>query len=57
MAGGGALAPAQLLSRVQLFAAPQTAARQAPLSMGLFRQESWSGLPFPPPGHLPDPGI
>ena len=34
-----------------------TAARQAPLCMGFPRQESWSGLPFPPPGDLPDPGI
>ena len=32
-------------------------ARQAPLSMGFFRQEYWSGLPFPPPGNLHDPGI
>ena len=32
-------------------------ARQAPLSMGLSRQEYWSGLPCPPPGDLPDPGI
>ena len=31
--------------------------RQAPLSMGFFKQEYWSGLPFPPPGDLPDPGI
>ena len=31
--------------------------RQAPLSMGFFRQEYWSGLPCPPPGDLPDPGI
>ena len=30
---------------------------QVPLSVGFPRQESWSGLPFPPPGHLPDPGI
>ena len=30
---------------------------QAPLSMGFSRQEYWSGLPFPPPGDLPDPGI
>ena len=35
----------------------KTAAHQAPLSMGYPRQESWSGLPFPSPGHLPDPGI
>ena len=32
-------------------------AYQAPLSMGFSRQEYWSGLPFPPPGDLPDPGI
>ena len=32
-------------------------AHQAPLSMGLFRQKYWSGLPLPPPGDLPDPGI
>ena len=32
-------------------------AHQAPLSMGFSRQEYWSGLPFPPPGHHPDPGI
>ena len=36
---------------------PQTAARQAPLSMEFSRQEYWSGLPFPSPGDLPDPGI
>ena len=34
-----------------------TVAHQAPLSMGLPRQEYWSGLSFPPPGDLPDPGI
>ena len=34
-----------------------TVALQAPLSMGFFRQEYWSGLPCPPPGDLPDPGI
>ena len=45
------------LSRVQLFATPWTVAHQAPLSMGFFRQEYWSGLPFPSPGDLPDPGI
>ena len=38
-------------------ATPWSAARQAPLSMGVSRQEHWSGLPFPPPGDLPDPGI
>ena len=45
------------LSRVRLFAIPWTVARQAPLSMGFSRQESWSGLPRPPPGDLPDPGM
>ena len=44
-------------SRVRLFVTPWTVAHQAPLSMGFFRQEYWSGLPFPPPGGLPDPGI
>jgi len=34
-----------------------TVAHQAPLSMGFSRQEYWSGLPFPSPGDLPDPGI
>ena len=36
---------------------PWTVARQAPLSVGFSRQEYWSGLPFPSPGDLPDPGI
>ena len=35
----------------------QTIACQAPLSMGFFRQEYWSGLPSPPPGEIPNPGI
>ena len=48
---------AQLLSRVRLFATPRTVAHQAPPSMGLSRQEHWSGLPFPSPWALPDPGI
>ena len=39
------------------FVTPQTVAHQAPLSMGFPRQEYWSGLPFPSPGDLPDPGI
>ena len=38
-------------------ATPWTVACQAPLSMGFSRQEHWSGLPFPSPGDLPDPGI
>ena len=45
---------------VQLFPTfcdPWTAAHQAPLCMGFSRREHWSGLPFPPPGDLPDPGI
>ena len=37
--------------------APWAVDFQAPLSMGLSRQEYWSGLPFPTPGDLPDPGI
>ena len=45
------------ISRVQLFATPWTVALQAPPSMGFSRQESCSGLPFPPPGDLPTPGI
>ena len=45
------------LSRVRLFATPWTVARQAPPCMGFSRQESWSGLPLPSPGDLPDPGI
>ena len=47
----------KLLSRVRLFATPWTVAYQAPPSMGFSRQECWSGLPFPSPGDLPDPGI
>ena len=47
----------KLLSRVRLFSTPWTVAHQAPLSMGFSRQEYWSGLPFPSPGDLPDPGI
>ena len=44
-------------SRVRLFATPWTVAHQAPLSMGLPRQEHWRGLPFSPPGDIPNPGI
>ena len=47
----------KLLSRVQLFATLWTVAYQAPPSVGFSRQEYWSGLPFPFPGDLPDPGI
>ena len=45
------------LSQVPLFLTPWTVAYQAPSSMGFSRQEYWSGLPFPSPGDLPDPGI
>ena len=45
------------LSRVRLFATPWTVTYQAPPSMGFSRQEYWSGLPFPSPGDLPNPGI
>ena len=45
-----------MLSHVQLLVTPWTAAHQAPLSIGFSRQENWSGLPFPSPGDLPDPG-
>ena len=44
-------------SRVRLFVTLCTAVFQAPLSMGFSRQEHWSGLPFPPPGDLPNPRI
>ena len=47
----------QLLSHVQLFAIPWTVACQAPLSMEPSRQEYWTGLPFPSPEELPNPGI
>ena len=47
----------QQVSRVRLFVTPWTGAYQDPLSMGFSRQECWSGLPFPSPGGLPDPGI
>ena len=51
---------ASMLSRfshVLLFAIPRTVARQTPLSIGFPRQGYWTGLPFPPPGDLPNPGI
>ena len=47
----------KLLSRVRLFVTLWTVAHQAPPSMGFSRQEYWSGLPFPSPGDLPNPGI
>ena len=48
---------APLLSGIRLFVTSQTVAPQAPLSMGVFRQEYWCGLPFLPPGDLPSQGI
>ena len=45
------------ISHVQLFVILWIVACQAPLSIEFCRQEYWSGLPFPPPGDLPDPGI
>ena len=46
-----------VLSHVEFFVTLWTIGHQAPLSMGFPRQEYWSGLPFPPPGDLPNPGI
>ena len=52
-AGGGGLVAKSCCT----LATPGTIACQAPLSMGFSRQEYWSGLPCPPPGDLPNPGI
>ena len=51
--------PACVLSHAPLFGTPQIAVshNQTPLSMGFSRQEYGIGLPFPPPGNLPHPGI
>ena len=46
-----------MLNSVQLFETPWTVACQAPLSVEFSRPEYWSGLPFPSPGDLPNPGI
>ena len=46
-----------VLSHVQSFATPWAVACQASLSVGLSRLDYWSGVPFPPPGDLPDPEI
>ena len=45
------------VSHVQLFVTPWTVACQVPLHMGFSRQEYWSGLPYSPPGDLPNPSI
>ena len=47
----------RVFSRVRLSTTPWTVVHQALLSMGFSSKEYWSGLPFPPPGDLPDPGI
>ena len=47
---------AKTLSRIQLFQTPWTVVCRIPLSMAFSRQEYWSGVPFPPPGDLLDPG-
>ena len=47
----------EVTQSIRLFATLWTVAYQAPPSMGFSRQEYWSGLPFPSPGDLPDPGI
>ena len=47
----------ELLSCARLFVTPRTVTHQTPLSMGSSRQEHWSGLSFPFPRDLPDPGI
>ena len=44
-------------SHIQLFSTVGTVAHESPLCMGFSRQEYWSGLLYPPPGDLPDPGI
>ena len=55
--GSASKASKQSLRRVRLFVIPWTVVYQASLSMGFSRQEYWSGLLFPSPGNLPDPGI
>ena len=46
-----------LLSHIQHFVTPWTVSQQAPMSMEFSRQEYSSGLPFPTPGDLPNPGV
>ena len=48
---------ASSLSHICLFAAPWTIARQDALSMEFYRKDYWSGLPFPTPGNIPNPGV
>ena len=51
------LAQSQSLCHIQLFMTSWTMAHQAPLFVGFFKQQNWSGLPFPPPRTLTGPGI
>ena len=51
------LSHVHLFHHIQLFVTLWTVPFQAPLSTGFSQQEFWSGLPFPAPGDLPDPGI
>ena len=55
--GGGGGGGGLFAKSCPTLATPWTVARQAPLSVGFSRQEYWSGLPFPSPGDLPNPGI
>ena len=55
--GGGAGRGGLVARSCLTLATPGTVAHQAPLSMGFSRQGYWSGLPFPSPGDLPNPGI
>ena len=55
--GGGGCGGGLVVKSCPTLATPWTLAYQAFLSMGFSRQEYWSGLPFPSPGDLPDPGI
>ena len=57
MSGGGGGGGGLVAQSCPTLATPWTVAHQAPLSMGFSRQEYWSGLPFPSPGDLPNPGI
>ena len=54
---GACLCVCSLLSRIQVFATPQTVAHKVPLFTEFSRQENWSGLSFPSPGDLADPRI
>ena len=53
----GVISESEIAQSCPTLCNPWTVAHQAPLSMGFSRQEYWSGLPFPSPGDLPNPGI